>query len=154
MSCGAKKAGLVVKWGLERDENAARTYQKNFVDAICELASVEQFVHFPPEEFRVDILHFSPPCQSFSPMQTRRGIDWEEKQVVILSIDELVKMVRPRIITMEEVPGLHFEKNIDFFATVVRTLISYGYSVRWKFMNMIHYGAPQSRRRLMLIAAG
>lgn len=86
-------------------------------------------------------------------MQTRRGSDWEEKQVAILSISELVKMLRPRMITMEETFGLHFEKNMDFFVTVVRTLNDYSYSVRWKIMNLMDHGVPQPRRRLILIAA-
>lgn len=157
MSSGAQQAGLLVKWGLEMDVTAGRTYQLNFTTAFCENASVFDFVNpliFTPEEYRVDVLHVSPPCQSFSPMQTTKGADFEDKQAVILSIDELVKMIRPRMITMEETFGLLFEKNIAFFNTVVRTLNDHGFSVRWKIVNFAHYGTPQSRRRLVLIAAG
>lgn len=132
---------------------AARTFQKNFVDAVCENASVEQFIHFPPGQYHVDILHFSPPCQSFSAMQTRRGEHAEENEVVILSINELVKMIQPRIITMEEVPGLLYDRCIDFFALVIGTLTDYDYSVRWKIANLMDYGVPQARQRLILIAA-
>lgn len=153
MSNGAKQAGLAVKWGLERDVAAARTFQKNFVDAVCENASVEQFIHFPPAQYHVDILHLSPPCQSFSAMQTRRGEHAEENEVVILSVNELVKMIQPRIITMEEVPGLLFDRSIDFFALVIGTLTEHGYSVRWKVANFLDYGVPQARQRLILIAA-
>lgn len=87
-------------------------------------------------------------------MQTIKGKDFEEKQVVNLSLNELVKMNRPRIVTMEETFGLLFERNIDFFAAVVRSLTDFGYSVRWKILNLGHYGAPQPRRRLIVIAAG
>lgn len=153
VSSGARQAGLKISWGLERDQDAARSYNQNFPEAICEVASIEQFIHFPAADYLVDIMHISPPCPSFSPMQTRPGKDFEEKQVVILSVDELVQRIRPRIVTMEETFGLLFERNMDFFATVVRSLNDSGYSVRWKILNLSHYGAPQPRRRLILIAA-
>lgn len=153
VSSGAKQAGLKVAWGLERDDDAARSFNQNFPDAVCEVASVEQFIHFPAADYRVDIMHISPPCPSFSPMQTRPGKDFEEKQVVILSVEELVKRIRPRIVTMEETFGLLFERNMDFFATVIRSLNDFGYSVRWKILNLSHYGAPHPRRRLIVIAA-
>ena len=84
---------------------------------------------------------------------THPGNDFEEKQVVILSIEELVKKIQPRIVTMEETFGLLFDRNMDFFATVIRSLNDFGYSVRWKILNLSHYGAPQSRRRVIVIAA-
>lgn len=152
VSSGAKQAGLKVVWGLERDDDAARSFNQNFPEAVCEVASVEQFIHFP-SDYRVDIMHISPPCPSFSPMQTRPGKDFEEKQVVILSVEELVKRIQPRIVTMEETFGLLFARNMDFFATVIRSLNDSGYSVRWKILNLSHYGAPQPRRRLIIIAA-
>lgn len=154
VSCGAKQAGLRIVWGLERDADAARSFVQNFPEAVCEVASVDQFIHFPSAEFHVDIMHISPPCPSFSPMQTIKGKDFEEKQVVILSLNELVKMNRPRVVTMEETFGLLFERNMEFFASVVRSLNDFGYSVRWKILNLGHYGAPQPRRRLIVIAAG
>lgn len=153
-SCGGKLAGLKVVWGLERDADAARSFVANFPDAVCEVASVEQFIHFGPAGYQVDILHISPPCPSFSPMQTIKGKDHEEKQVVILSINDLVKMIGPRIVTVEETFGLLFPNHIKFFATVVRDLNDLGYSVRWKIINAGHYGAPQPRRRHILIASG
>ncbi len=154
VSCGAKQAGLKVIWGLERDVNAANNFHQNFPSAVCEVASVEQFINFSAAEYKVDIMHVSPPCPSFSPMQTIKGKDFEEKQVVILSLNELVKMIRPRIVTMEETFGLLFDRNTDFFATVVRTLNDYRYSVRWRILDLSHYGAPQARRRLIMVAAG
>jgi DNA (cytosine-5)-methyltransferase 1 len=154
VSCGAKQAGLKVIWAVERDLNAATNFHQNFPTAVCEVASVEQFINFSSTDYKVDIMHVSPPCPSFSPMQTVKGKDFEEKQVVILSLNELVKMVRPRIVTMEETFGLLFQSNSDFFATVVRTLNDYRYSVRWRILDLSHYGAPQARRRLIVIAAG
>lgn len=153
VSSGAKQAGLKIAWGLERDNDAAQSFNQNFPEAVCEMCSVEQFIQFPAAEYHVDVMHISPPCPSFSPMQTRPGKDFEEKQVVILSVEELVKRIQPRIVTMEETFGLLFERNFDFFATVVRSLNDFGYSVRWKILNLRHYGAPQPRRRLIIIAA-
>lgn len=154
MSSGAKQAGLSVKWGQDKDVPASRTYRKNFPGAICEVIPIDLFIHCDPEPYHVvDILHASPPCQSFSPLQTRPGPDAEEKQAPIFAMDDLIKKCRPRIITMEETFGLDFPENKLYLAMVVRTLTDNGYSVRWKIMNFLQYGAPQARNRLMLIAA-
>ena len=157
MSCGAKLAGLAVKWGLDFDREAIRTYQLNFEGASCENTSVDHFLNadiFPPEQYHVDVLHMSPPCQSFSPAQAVKPEDYEDKQAVILAVNDLVKMVKPRIITMEETFGLLHPVNREFFISVVNSLVDQGYSVRWKVMNFGEYGVPQNRRRLVLIASG
>lgn len=157
MSCGAKMAGLEVKWGLDFNREAIRTYQLNFDGALCENASIEHFLNadiFAPEDYRVDVLHLSPPCQSFSPAQSRKPEDFEDKQAVILAVNDLVKMVKPRIITMEETYGLLHRGNRDFFNSVVNSLVDQDYSVRWKVMNFGEYGVPQNRRRVVLIASG
>lgn len=157
MSCGAAMAGLLVRWGLDFNLDAMRTYQLNFKDAIGECTSIEHFLNasiYPPAQYHVDVLHISPPCQSFSPAQTVKPEDFEDKQVVILAVNDLVKMIKPRIITMEETYGLLHEVNRDFFKSVVNSLTEQGYSVRWKVMNFIEYGVPQARRRVVLVAAG
>ena len=157
MSCGAVMAGLKIRWGLDFNLDAIRTYQLNFKDAICEWTSVEHFLNasiYPPAQYHVDVLHMSPPCQSFSPAQTVKPEDFEDKQVVILAVNDLIKMIKPRIITMEETYGLLHEVNRDFFKCVVNSLTEQGYSVRWKVMNFVEYGVPQARRRVVLVAAG
>ncbi|KAL8797177.1 MAG: hypothetical protein Q9195_000644 [Heterodermia aff. obscurata] len=157
MSCGAKLAGLDVKWGLDFNREAMRTYQLNFDGASCENAGIEQFLNadiFSPADYRVDVLHLSPPCQSFSPAQVVKPEDFEDKQAVILAVNDLVKMVRPRIVTMEETFGLLHRANREFFIYVVSSLVDQDYSVRWKVMNFGEYGVPQDRRRVVLIASG
>ena len=157
MSCGARLAGLVIRWGLDSNREAIRTYQLNFDGASCEYASVEQFLNaniFTPADYRVDVMHLSPPCQSFSPAQVVKPEDYEDKQAVILAANDLVKMVRPRIITMEETFGLLHKANREFFISVVSSLVDQDYGVRWKVMNFGEYGVPQDRRRVVLIASG
>lgn len=157
MSSGAKQAGLAVKWGLDFDRQAIRTYQLNFEGASCENTSVDHFLNaaiFPPEQYHVDVLHVSPPCPPFSPAQSVKPEDYEDQQVVILAVNDLVKMVKPRIVTMEETFGLLHPVNRDFLNSVVNSLVDQGYSVRWKVMDFGEYGVPQKRRRLVLLASG
>ena len=157
MSSAAKQAGLKVKFGVEWDRDAARTWQKNFPGGVCENTDISYFLQpsiFNPAEYKVDVLHVSFPCQSFSPMQTRQGETHEANQVVLLCLDDLIKMIKPRMITIEETFGLLFEINNGFFTTVIRTLHDHGYSVRWGILNLAHYGNPQKRRRLIVLASG
>lgn len=157
MSSAAQQAGLKVKFGLDSDTAAARTWQKNFTGGVCENTDVCHFIQpsiFDPAGYKVDVLHISFPCQSFSPMQTQKGKTHEANQVLLLSLNDLITMIKPRMITIEETFGLLFPVNMEFFKTVVRTLHDHGYSVRWGILNLAHYGTPQKRCRLIVLAAG
>lgn len=54
-------------------------------------------------------------------MQTVKGKDHEEKRVVILSINELAKMIRSRVAIIEETFGLLSLSHVEFFAAVIHT---------------------------------
>lgn len=65
----------------------------------------------------------------------------------------IVKMVKPRIVTFEEVPEVLRSGRRDYFITMVRNLTFLGYSVRWKVIECADLGLPQKKRRLFLIAS-
>lgn len=47
-----------------------------------------------------------------------------------------------------------FERHKGAFFRVIQDFIELGYSVRYGALNCMNYGAPQSRRRLAIIASG
>jgi DNA (cytosine-5)-methyltransferase 1 len=63
---------------------------------------------------------------------------------------ELMKKIKPHVVSMENVPEITHEKVFDDF---VETLKSLGYHVTWTTVYCPDYGIPQSRKRLVLLAS-
>ena len=155
-SSGAQMAGLRVKFGFDYDHNAIRTYQLNFAGAHCENTKVHYFLNdeaYPPEEYRVDIAHMSPPCPAFSPLQVRKPANNDEQEAPITATGSLVRKLRPRIVTLEETFGILHREHREWFLCVVNNLVALDFSVRWQVVNLMDFGVPQKRRRLIVIAS-
>ena len=70
LSCGAREAGLSIRWAFDLSTHAVTTYGRNFPGVLLENASIYDFLTNDDEFLRVDVLHCSPPCQPFSPAHT------------------------------------------------------------------------------------
>jgi DNA (cytosine-5)-methyltransferase 1 len=152
-SCGAKQAGLEIKWACDMDPHAVETYGLNFASVWIEFCPFSDLLTHPKETLRVDIAHCSPPCQTFSPAHTINCARDDYNSACIFSAWNLVEHASPRILTMEETSGLK-ERHKDVLYRVIMDLIEAGYSVRWTVIDVLHYGVPQTRKRLIIIAAG
>lgn len=153
-SRGAYGAGLRVEWGFDHDPHAIAAYHANFPHARCDGIAASDFATAINEEYKVDILHLSPPCQTFSPAHTRPGPNDEGNEATFLATEELLKKTRPRIVTLEETFGLtRTLVNVEWFNTMIQMFSKLGFSVRWKVFNLLDFGLPQPRRRLILFAS-
>lgn len=153
VSRGAERAGLQIKWAFDNNKHAVTSYRLNYKNASCEQSDIFLFLTNSPEFLRVDVSHGSPPCQTFSPAHTIAGPNDEANSACIFSCADLVRKAKPRIHTMEETCGL-YERHKETFDRIIQDFIEMGYSVRWGILNCMHYGVPQTRRRLILIASG
>lgn len=153
MSRGALQAGLRVLWGFDKCDKAMDSYRLNFDTAIGETCEVDQFLTNRPGDIMVDVMHASPPCQTFSPAKTIAAATDDANEACIFSVRELLQKVKPRIATMEETAGLK-ERHEEFLFATVHTFVDLGYSVRWGLLNCQDYGVPQRRKRLLVIASG
>ncbi|RMZ81380.1 hypothetical protein DV738_g2209, partial [Chaetothyriales sp. CBS 135597] len=157
-SRGALDSGMSVRWGFDMNESAIKSYAANFAQhgTECLHESVHDFVAKNGEggKRRVDVLHASPPCQTFSWAKTVMTPEQDEKnEAVLFSIGQLVEVVKPRVVTMEETDGL-VSLHRAWFDALVHIFVHLGYSVAWKVLRCEEYGVPQSRKRLVIIAAG
>lgn len=153
-SRGAYGAGLRVAWGFDQDPHAIATYHANFPNTRCEGIAVNDFITALTEDYKVDVLHLSPPCQTFSPAHTRPGPNDESNGASFLAIEELLKKVKPRVVTLEETFGLtRIHDHLPWFNSMIQSLTKLGFSVRWKVFNLQDFGLPQPRRRLFLFAS-
>lgn len=90
----------------------------------------------------IDILTGGYPCQPFSQAGKRKGED--DPRHLWPYIREAVRVLRPRITILENVPG-HRSKG---FATVLRDCAEDGLNVRWVSVRASDAGAPHRRERL------
>jgi DNA (cytosine-5)-methyltransferase 1 len=66
---------------------------------------------------------------------------------------EIIDARRPEWVVLENVPGLLNSQSGNDFAVVVRTLDEFGYGVAWRVFDAKHFGTPQRRRRVYIIAS-
>lgn len=153
VSRGAYQAGVQVNWAFDKCPKAMDTYRLNFPMAMGETCCVADFLTNDPREIRVDIMHLSPPCQTFSSAKTVASSTDDANEACIFSVRKLLEEIRPRVVTMEETSGLQ-ERHKEFLYATLHTFVDLGYSVRWKILNCEEYGIPQKRKRLIVIASG
>jgi DNA (cytosine-5)-methyltransferase 1 len=92
------------------------------------------------------------PCQdvSLARMGPRAGLKGK-KSGLFYDFARLAAGGRPRIILIENVPGLLSSHGGRDFGIVIRTLAELGYSVGWRVFNSRYFGVPQSRQRVYLV---
>nr|AGF87113.1 DmtA [Aciculosporium take] len=155
VSRGAQSAGFRVSHAVDRDPAVWDTYSANFPDTCLHRMSVDQFIQETDDVSpRPDVLHMSPPCQYFSPAHTRSCAHDEENTDAMLCCHALVRKLRPRLVTLEETFGLRFQQHQAYFHSLIGDLTHHGYSVRWKVVQLCTWGSAQTRKRLVVIAAG
>lgn len=160
-SQGAFDAGLVIKWAFDMDKDAMATYHHRFF-ARCgtecrreECAEFLKRVKQNPKSYLVDILHVSPPCQPFSPANTTPNMEKNAANLATFTtVEDLVHATRPRIATVEESDALERKSHRSWFIKLISMFTGLGYSVRWAVLKLSEYGVPQTRTRLIMVAAG
>lgn len=154
-SCGAIDAGLHVDWGFDHHPPAIETYDANFSHRGTRALNhndVEfiSLIDTNAESFRVDHIHFSPPCQAFSAANTTGTPEGKWKNTrPVLSLGYILGTLKPRVATIEETVGL-LNRHPDWFYTLIASITSIGYSVRWKKVDAATFGVPQRRHRLLI----
>jgi DNA (cytosine-5)-methyltransferase 1 len=154
LTTGMKLAGFKVTGAVEIEPNAIATYKANhpevkvFAEDIREISGDQLRMTTP--EYKIDLLAGCPPCQGFSSL-THKYKKPDMRNELILEFGRLVKETMPRVIMMENVPGLskRGKRLFDEFVTLITKL---GYIPSHKILQVADYGVPQNRRRLVLIA--
>lgn len=97
-----------------------------------------------------DILCGGFPCQSFSIAGKRRGFE-DTRGTLFFEIMRIVKIKRPKLLFLENVPGLLSHDEGRTFHTILRSLDEMGYDAEWQVFNSRNHGVPQNRERVFII---
>lgn len=153
LTYGLEQAGLTVLEGVDVDTDCQFPYEAN---------TLSRFVHCDVRNYsaeragttwgstQVRVLVGCAPCQPFStytqgPKGTHRA-----KWSMLDRFSELIRQTAPEIVSMENVTPLQRTTRFEAF---VRGLIDENYDVSHQIVECQKYGAPQMRRRLVLLAS-
>lgn len=100
---------------------------------------------------RLDLLAACPPCQGFSSLTSKNRKE-DPRNSLVLEVARLAEEMRPRVVVMENVPGLA-DKGADLFNQLLARLHAAGYACDWRVLQVADFGVPQRRRRLVLLGS-
>ncbi|KAI0487633.1 S-adenosyl-L-methionine-dependent methyltransferase [Xylaria cf. heliscus] len=153
-SCGIRQAGFQVRIACDMDHAACKTYAENFPEATLKQMNISHLIEQSGNSTdHSDSVHFSPPCQVWSPAHTQTGKDDESNVAALFTIAKVLERRRPRISTGEQTFGLLFDRNEEFFNALVGQYTALGFSFSWDILRFKEYGLPSIRRRLIWIAS-
>ncbi|EDP4277110.1 DNA (cytosine-5-)-methyltransferase [Campylobacter jejuni] len=147
---GLEKAGFTCIAFSEIDKAAIKTYKRLF-DTKNEL-ELGDLTKINPENLPdFDLLISGFPCQSFSIVGKREGLDNKEKGQVIFYLADILKIKQPNFFILENVKGLLNHDKGQTFQKILELLKSLDYEVSTKLLNSLDFSLAQSRERVYFI---
>lgn len=148
LDLGFERAGIETVSVSEIDPYACAVLAKRFPDA-PNLGDIKEInVDDIPE---ADIWSGGFPCQDLSLAGKRAGFSGDRSSLAFTFLNA-VERRRPRWVVLENVPGLLTSNNGRDFLRLLREMDDIGYYVSWRSLNAKHFGVPQRRSRVFVVA--
>ena len=153
IDAGALEAGFAPVFGVEFDPGNAKIsmaiadmHERNIPSKF--LFRMDVCKIDPAWLYRVTWFHASPVCKQFSTANVNAG-ELETDIAVAEAVSRYIAYHKPPIVTIENV---YAYRNSESWHIIEKTLAQYGYSYAYWHVNMVSYGVPQTRRRMIVIA--
>jgi len=153
ISCGYSLAGFKIIGGIDFNKDATLTFQHNFQDAKVKCTDITQIsddqILFDYEG--VDVIVGGPPCQGFSTANRWQKEMDDPRNKLFFEYIRFVKLLRPKVIMIENVRGLLTRDN-GYAKERIQTILSdEGYKLNMTVLDASEYGVPQNRKRAIII---
>ena len=99
---------------------------------------------------KVDIFVGGSPCQSFSAIGKRKGLE-DTRGTLFYDYARLVKEIQPKVFIFENVPGMLNHDAGRTWDIIKKTFLDLGYKVYYQILNSVDFGIPQDRKRLFVV---
>ena len=109
-----------------------------------------RFIDGKQYEGKVDLFVGGSPCQSFSNMGKRGGLE-DTRGTLFYEFARLVKEMKPNVFIYENVPGMLNHDGGNTWNVIKNVFDELGYSINHTLLNSKDYGIPQSRTRLYVV---
>lgn len=154
LSYGFEKAGYHIALGIDNDEMALHTFEKNHQDSktidgdITEI-TYERDIKNVIGNIPIDLVIGGPPCQGMSLSGPRKFEDPRNK--LYLSFIRLVGEIQPKGFVIENVPGLVGLFKGQIKDNIIKKFTEMGYRVNYEILVASDYGVPQNRKRVFFV---
>jgi DNA (cytosine-5)-methyltransferase 1 len=154
-SLGYKHSGFDSIIAIDIDPIACSTYSLNFPETtvinrdINLLNPLELIKSHNLEVGELDLLDSSPPCQGFSIAGKRQITD--KRNDLFFQVKRFISEIQPKTFIIENVDGLLRGSMKGIFNRIIDDLSTTNYKIKWKSLNTLYYGVPQSRQRLIIM---
>ncbi|XP_061936653.1 DNA (cytosine-5)-methyltransferase PliMCI-like isoform X1 [Apis cerana] len=168
LSEGLHQAGVAENlWAIEKEESAAYAYRLNNPNATvfiedCNVLlkkvmngeTTNEIGQKLPQKGQVELLCGGPPCQGFSGMNRFNSRQYSLfKNSLVVSYLSYCDYYRPNFFIMENVRNFVSFKRSMVLKLTLRCLIRMGYQCTFGILQAGNYGIPQTRRRMIILAA-
>jgi len=99
---------------------------------------------------KIDLLVGGSPCQSFSMVGKRKGLD-DTRGTLFYEFARVVKESQPKVFIYENVKGLLNHDKGNTFDVIKATFDELGYKYSYKVLNAKDYGMAQHRERIFVV---
>jgi DNA (cytosine-5)-methyltransferase 1 len=161
LSLGLEAAGFDIAAAVEFNAIHALVHHFNFPYSvsICqdirELKTDELLTSIGAKGFdgEVDLVAGGPPCQGFSHIGKRQLDD--PRNSLVFEYLRIIKDIQPKYFIFENVPGIASGRHKKFLEELIDELEKIGYQVEKpiKILDASLYGAPQRRKRLIIMGS-
>jgi len=98
-----------------------------------------------------DILSAGFPCQPFSICGKRKGFE-DTRGTLFFNICKIIDKKQPKVVLLENVKHLIHHDKGNTLKVIIESLQDLNYHVNYKLLNSVHFGVPQNRERLIIMA--
>lgn len=150
---GIKKAEPVAKRiynELRKPNYVKQTYFANYEISEEKWKEDIRFVDGTPFKDQIDIFVGGSPCQSFSMMGKRKGLE-DTRGTLFYEFARIITEAKPKVFIYENVPGMLTHDSGRTWEIIQSVFAELGYALEIKIINAADYGLPQNRKRLFVI---
>lgn len=151
---GFKSAGFNVLAGVDKNEDALKTYNKNhkaepYQLDLSEIEPSSLYAEINVADKKVDGIIGGPPCQGFSQAGDRDPSDPRNK--LVKNYFSIIEEEKPAFFVMENVPAITYSRNEEAIDYIEKRADQMGYNLKYRTLNVADFGVPQTRKRTFFL---
>lgn len=135
---------------LKKENYVKITYMENYKISNDRFHNDVNFIDGNQYKGEVDLFVGGSPCQSFSMVGKRRGLE-DTRGTLFYDYARLIKEIQPKVFIYENVKGLLSHDGGNTWDVIKRVFNNLGYNWSFKTLNSKNFGIPQNRERLFVV---